>query len=340
MASKLISASKNGDIEAVQQQLDAGVDPNSVGAIENLHIFSMTSILDKTTPIIEASKNGHIEIVRLLLEKGAEPDKTTSFTDNPPIIVACRNGYPEIVKLLLERGADPESTDTNNIPLICIASSRGQLDIVKILLETKGVDVDSGKTTGIYKTPLMYAIESRHKNVVEYLLEHGASLTHKTIYNDIPLTLAADKNDVDIFNIVYLASKSAGVNPKHENKLGLNVLSIATIYMNADIIEYLFLNNIFDIGDLKNSSQDIIETKRQLIEFTMSDWRKRNELKKFLDNIVHTILVTRNKNLPEDLVRYTTSFHKTSKRGGTKRFKGTKGTNKRRTKKHGTRHKK
>jgi ankyrin repeat protein len=331
MAEDLILASKNGDIEVVQQQLDAGVDPNSTAILNNAHIFSMSMLLDKTTPLIEASKSGHIEIVRLLLDKGANPNQTTSFRDSPPIIIASRNGYPEIVKLLLERRADPELTDINNIPLICIASSRGQLDIVKILLETKGVDVDSGKTTGIYKTPLMYAIESRHKNVVEYLLEHGASLTPKTIYNDIPLTLAADKNDVDIFNIVYLASKSAGVDPKHENKLGLNVLAIASMHMNADIIEYLFLNNIFDIGDLKL-------TKEKILKITHIG--ARNKIYDFLDNIVHTILVSRNKNLPEDLVRYTTSFHKTGKRGGTKRFKGTKGTNKRRTKKHGTRHKK
>jgi len=293
MASKLILASKNGNIEDVQQQLDAGVDPNSVGEIDNPYIFSMTQILDKTTPLIEASKNGHTEIVRLLLDKGAEPNKTTSFIDNPPIIVACRNGHEDIVKLLLERGADPESTDTSDIPLICTASSRGHLDVVKMLLETYKVNIESGYNTGIYMTPLMYAIENSHKDVVEYLLKMGASLTHKTIYNDIPLTLAANKNNADIFNMVYLASKSAGVDLKHANYLGLNVLSIASMYMNGDIIEYLFLHNIFDIGDLKNSSQDIIETKEKLIRFTMSDLRKRKEIYETLDNIVHTILVTR-----------------------------------------------
>jgi ankyrin repeat protein len=103
MAEDLILASKNGDIEAVQKYLNDGVDPNSTAILNNAHIFSMSMLLDKTTPLIEASKSGHIEIVRLLLDKGANPNQTTSFRDSPPIIIASRNGYPEIVKLLLER---------------------------------------------------------------------------------------------------------------------------------------------------------------------------------------------------------------------------------------------
>ena len=333
MAKQLILASSKGDIENVQRLLNEGISPDSADTLddERAHVFSVVHILNKTTPLLEAAKNGHIEIVRLLLERGAKPNETGSFSNNPPIIFACRNGYTEIVQLLLEKGADPESTDTNNIPLICIASHHGHLDVVKMLIEMKGVLVDS---IGTGKTPLMYAIENGHKNVVKYLLDHEASLTRKTMYNDIPLTLAADHNNVDIFNMVYLAGKSAGVDPKHENHLGLDVLTIATLYMNADIIEYLFLHNVFDLKDIER-------TKEKLVRFTQSDMKARNERYELLDNIAHTIFVTREKRMPEDLVRHTTTFHKTKtmkKRGGSNKHKrsGTKRhsrTNKRKSNK-------
>ena len=64
-----------------------------------------------------------------------------------------------------------------------------------------------------------------------------------------------------------------------------------------------------------------IETKTKLVLNNKTDFK----------NIYENYLYTRTK-LTEDLVRHTTSFHKTGKRGGTKRFKGTKGTKKRRTK--------
>ncbi len=349
MASQLILASKNGDIETVRNLLDHGADPNSTDTIinTNTHTMSLSMILKKTTPLIEASKNGHIDIVTLLLERHADPNQSANLSESPPII-ASQNGHEDIVKLLLDNGADPNITDTDKIPLICIASSKGQLDVVKILLETKDVYVDSRTTHIISKTPLMYAIESSQKNVVEYLLEKGASLTYRTYYNDIPLTLAAKQNDVDIFNMIYKSSIPAGVDPKHENMFKHNVLTIATSYNNADIIEYLFLNSIFDIGDLNNTSEDIKNTKESILNIylennkhlTKDNIRAINKSYEFLDNIVHTILVSRNKNLPEDLVRYTTSFNKTKKGGNEKKGGKTKRSQKRGSKKRGTKHKK
>jgi ankyrin repeat protein len=342
MEKQLITASQKGDIQAVRILLNRGADPNSTAMANNTHAhtMSLSMLLNETTPLIEACKNGHIEIVRLLLEKGADPQKITHVTDNPPIIVACKNGYQDIVLLLLERGANPESYDTNGIPLISIACSRGHLDVVRTLVETNMVDIEKRSST-THNTPLMYAIRSKKENIVKYLLERGASLNSKKNNNSNPLLLAADHKNFNIFKMVFDASKDAGINLKHKNDSGFDVLTIAALHMNADYIEYLFLNNVYNV---ENYEKEVEETKEIIARYKPDDLEFRNKRYELIDSIANKILLARettgflslkSKGMPVDLVRHTMSFYRSknrSKKGGR--------TKKRGSKKRGSKHKK
>ena len=267
----LIEASRNGELEKVRELLKKGVDPNSVGSIDNPHIMAMVNLLDKTTPLIEASKNGHTEVVRLLLGKGADPNKLASFTDNPPIIFACENGHIPVVQLLLERGANPNSTSKHNEPLICVAASHGHLEIVKALVE-RGVSVESGRHVVLYKTPLMFAIENEHENVVRYLLEKGSNVQHKTIYGDTPLLMAANKENLNIFEMIHMR----GADPKIKNRMGFDTLILAVFNLNTDIIEYLLYNNIYNHDDVER-------VKQLVVRYTTEEPEYRNQIYEVLD---------------------------------------------------------
>ena len=335
MEKKLVLACREGNIEVVRILLNRGADPNSTAMANNTHThtMSLSLLLNETTPLIEACKNGHIEIVSLLLEKGADPQKITHVTDNPPIIVACKNGYQDIVLLLLERGANPESYDTNGIPLISIACSRGHLDVVRTLVETNDVDIETRPST-THNTPLMYAIRSKNEDIIKYLLERASfdSLNSETIHGDIPLFMAVDGNDFDIFKMVCEASQRAGVNLRHKNRFGVDILTIATLHMNADIIEYLFVNNIYDI---ENYDKGVNESKEIIARYKPNDLEFRNQRYELIDSIANKILLARettgflslkSKGMPNDLVRHSMTFYRSkknrSKKGGrTKRTK-------------------
>lgn len=94
----LPKAAAQGNLELVQQLLDAGADVN------NSDVWGHT-------PLISACWSGHKEIVQILLERGADPNATTP-RGLPAIHFADKVGHPEIVELLKAAGAkDPEEIE-------------------------------------------------------------------------------------------------------------------------------------------------------------------------------------------------------------------------------------
>jgi ankyrin repeat protein len=279
--------------------------------------------------LITACEKGDIKAVRNILNRCANPKNV----DEPPVIVACKNGHEEIVKLLLDRGADYDRYGYKGTPLISLACEKGYFDIVKILIEDHKVDLESDYYTRNI-TPLMYAIISKNEDIIKYLLERASfnSLNSKTDHGEIPLFIAVDGNDFDIFKMVCEASQRAGVNLRHKNRFGVDILAMAAYHMNADIIEYLFVNNIYDI---ENYDKGVNESKEIIARYKPNDLEFRNQRYELIDSIANKILLARettgflslkSKGMPNDLVRHSMTFYRSkknrSKKGGrTKRTK-------------------
>jgi len=93
-----------GNIEAVKQHLDAGVDVN---AKDNIGF----------TPLHYAAQSGRKEIVELLIAKGADVNAKNGIGWTP-LLFAATWGHKEVAELLIAKGADANAKgDDGKTPL-------------------------------------------------------------------------------------------------------------------------------------------------------------------------------------------------------------------------------
>lgn len=116
---RLINKAIVGDISAVKELLEFGVDPNYINNTGN-------------TALRQAARYGHAEVVRLLLAGGADIDLKNRTTGGTALMVASVRGEPEIVEILLKAGADPNIHLLGGETAFGFASKLGHNDVVDV----------------------------------------------------------------------------------------------------------------------------------------------------------------------------------------------------------------
>ncbi|KAF3207863.1 hypothetical protein TWF679_008195 [Orbilia oligospora] len=176
------------------------------------------------TPLSYAAEGGYADVVKLLLETGrVDPDPVRPRAGRTPLSYAAAGGHLAVVELLLGTGrVDPDSMYMasgasriraplsygseylyNPIPSITdrtplsYAAEHGHVDVVEFLLGREGVDPDfAALSTG--QTPLSYAAENGHIGVVDLLLATGrvnpdSRATSFHFAGRTPLSFASEK---------------------------------------------------------------------------------------------------------------------------------------------------
>jgi ankyrin repeat protein len=152
------SAAGSGNLDAVKEFLDDGVDVNS-------------SSNSGYTALLASSLRGHLPVVKVLIEHGANVNARDNDGDFP-LLASISSGHTDIAELLLENGADINMKNRRGVTPLILAAENGETEIVKILL-IKGADVTD--TSYSNETALLVAERNGNKEIEDLLREKEES---------------------------------------------------------------------------------------------------------------------------------------------------------------------
>jgi len=188
---------ENMEVAIMEQPVIIGPFGSVLGGIEySTSLYSDREMTNGYSALMITANNGSMDIVSLLLQKGANPNYHGFFIpneqrtlenlmkglskseENTALSLAAASGTKAkaLVELLLKGGADVDcgNEDIGITTPLMIASRDGNLELAKLLIENKA-NLDA-KDRNDNSTPLAFAIQSRHGEIVKLLLQHGADI--------------------------------------------------------------------------------------------------------------------------------------------------------------------
>jgi ankyrin repeat protein len=144
------------------------------------------------------SRIGRFDAVRLLLDAGA-PEAHLGWT---PLIAAVACGSLADVRRLLDEGAALEEIDWWERTAWLVALLAGDRAKAE-LLRDRGANVDACGRCG--QTPLAYAIEGHHPELVRWLLAEGQAVDRLDEFSTTPLMCAVENADLECVDLLVRA---------------------------------------------------------------------------------------------------------------------------------------
>ncbi|XP_046326546.2 ankyrin repeat domain-containing protein 50-like [Haliotis rufescens] len=157
-----------------------------------------------------ACTNGNLSWVRRILAEGTVDINSRGSNNETPILKAAWQGHHQVVELLVERGADLSVVDVVGDNILHRACDGGHLDIMKLVLTYTTGCVNGKGYCG--KTPLMTAVGSGCREMVELLVSKGADVSLVDNRGDNILHLACDGGHYEIMK--YVLSQPIDINSR------------------------------------------------------------------------------------------------------------------------------
>lgn len=233
---QLYPAAKQGEVQRVLLMLMEGIDPTYQPDSQN-----------RRSALHAAAQRGLLEVCYMLVQAGAHVEAQDKDM-RTPLLEAIINNHIEVARYLIQNGACVYHTEEDGYTGLHHAAKLGNLEIVSMLLETGQVDVNAQDSGGW--TPIIWAAEHKHVDVIKVLLNRGADVTINDKELNVCLHWAAYAGNVDIAELVL----NAGCSLASVNMHGDTPLHIAAREGYLDCVT-LFLSRGADI-DIMNREGD------------------------------------------------------------------------------------
>uniref|UniRef100_A0A672NKS7 Histone-lysine N-methyltransferase EHMT2-like n=1 Tax=Sinocyclocheilus grahami TaxID=75366 RepID=A0A672NKS7_SINGR len=233
---QLYPAAKQGEAQRVLLMLMEGIDPSYQSDSQN-----------RRCALHAAAQRGLLEVCYLLIQAGAKVDAQDK-TLRTPLLEAIVNNHVEVVKYLIQSGACVYHAEEDGSTGLHHAAKLGNLEVVMLLLSTGQVDINAQDSGGW--TPIIWAAEHRHIDVIRALLNRGANVTLQDKEMNVCLHWASFSGSAEIAELIL----NAGCPLSSVNLHGDTPLHIAAREGYIDCVT-LFLSRGADI-DIMNKEGD------------------------------------------------------------------------------------
>ncbi len=178
----------------------------------------------KKTFLFAAAEKGDLRAVRVILKLDqelfvkqilAEPgeeigifnvDAVDNELNETPLHIACRKGYAEIVEELINAGASVDIGVSFGYKPLEVAIVNDRLDVVKTLIrcaKEKSINLNiNPKSYTINDTPLQLACKQGSIEIVEILINNGASIVKNDRFGRCPLLISVIENNSDVVKLL------------------------------------------------------------------------------------------------------------------------------------------
>ncbi|XP_014865303.1 PREDICTED: histone-lysine N-methyltransferase EHMT2 isoform X3 [Poecilia mexicana] len=185
---QLYPAAKQGEVQRVLLMLMEGIDPTYQPESQN-----------RRSALHAAAQRGLLEVCYMLIQAGAQVDAKDKDL-RTPLLEAVINNHVDVARYLIQNGACVYHVEEDGYTGLHHAAKLGNLEIVNMLLETGQVDVNAQDNGGW--TPIIWAAEHKHVQVIKSLLNRGADVSIKDKELNVCLHWAAYAGNIDIAELV------------------------------------------------------------------------------------------------------------------------------------------
>ena len=218
------------------------------------------------------------EMMDFLLKKGADIEFVNSKKETP-LISAIANDKFDNAKRLIKFGANVEACNSWKNSVLFLAIDKRDLELIKTILKKKPNIEQKGD---FERTALFYCISHgfNFKDVAEHLIEAGADVNAKDVFNSSCLLYACEYTD-DLEGIKCLVENGADINYCIDEGIN-NPLVVAAQRNKWDIVKYLSevggdVNCPFYSG-MRALSYAVLDNNLEMVNFLISKGALVNEV--------------------------------------------------------------